>query len=98
MRSDEKRGRSTQTLVHWRIRGESVAKAKYAGRLKSGRRLQYSNPFLYPKHKKEETGMKPGVKNCFAAGVAVMLTLAGALSAKAQDVSQAEKERALQYL
>jgi hypothetical protein len=42
--------------------------------------------------------MKPGVKNCFAAGVAVMLALAGAVLAKAQDVSQAEKERALQYL
>jgi hypothetical protein len=42
--------------------------------------------------------MKPGVKNCFAAGVALTLALAGAVSAKAQDVSQAEKERALQYL
>ena len=42
--------------------------------------------------------MKPGVKNCFAAGVAVMLALTGTLPAKAQDVSQAEKERALQYL
>jgi DinB superfamily len=42
--------------------------------------------------------MKPGVRNCFAAGVAVMLALAGAVLAKAQDVSQAEKERALQYL
>lgn len=42
--------------------------------------------------------MKPGAKNCFAASVALMLALAGAVSAKAQDVSQAEKERALQYL
>lgn len=42
--------------------------------------------------------MKPGAKNYFAAGVALMLALAGAVSAKAQDVSQAEKERALQYL
>jgi DinB superfamily len=42
--------------------------------------------------------MKPGVKNCFAAGVALTLALAGAVSARAQDVSQAEKERALQYL
>ena len=42
--------------------------------------------------------MKPGAKNYFAASVALTLALAGAVSAKAQDVSQAEKERALQYL
>lgn len=42
--------------------------------------------------------MNPGMKSCYAAGVALMLTLAGAVSAKAQDISQAEKERALQYL
>ena len=42
--------------------------------------------------------MKPGIKSCYAVAVAVMLALAGAVSAKTQDVSQAEKERALQYL
>jgi hypothetical protein len=47
---------------------------------------------------KEETGMKPGMKNWCAVGVALTLALAGAVLAKAQDASQAEKERALQYL
>src|SRR5258708_9562901 len=42
--------------------------------------------------------MKLGMKNCYAMGVVLILALAGAASAKAQDVSQAEKERALQYL
>ena len=40
--------------------------------------------------------MKLGMKNCYVLAIAVILVLAGA--AKAQDVSQAEKERALQYL
>jgi DinB superfamily len=56
------------------------------------------NPFLCPNHEKEETGMKPQRKNCFAAGVALSMALACAASGRAQDVSQAEKERALQYL
>jgi hypothetical protein len=42
--------------------------------------------------------MKLGMKNCYALAIAVILVLAGAASAKAQEVSQAEKERALQYL
>src|SRR5258708_10693591 len=42
--------------------------------------------------------MKLGMKNCYAMGVVLILALAGAASAKAQGVSQAEKERALQYL
>ena len=42
--------------------------------------------------------MKLGMKNCYAVAIAVVLVLAGAASARAQDVSQAEKERALQYL
>ena len=42
--------------------------------------------------------MKPGRKNCYAISIALIVALAGAWSAKAQDVSQAEKERALQYL
>jgi hypothetical protein len=42
--------------------------------------------------------MKLGMKNCYALAIAVILVLAGAASAKAQEVSQGEKERALQYL
>jgi hypothetical protein len=42
--------------------------------------------------------MKLGMNNCYALAIAVILVLAGAASAKAQEVSQAEKERALQYL
>jgi hypothetical protein len=38
------------------------------------------------------------MKRCYAVAVIVMLALAGAAAAKAQDVSQAEKDRALQYL
>src|ERR1700737_2849066 len=39
-----------------------------------------------------------GMKRCYAVAVTVMLPLAGAAAAEAQDVSQAEKDRALQYL
>ena len=42
--------------------------------------------------------MKPGAKNYYAVAVVVMLALAGAVSARAQDISQTEKERAVQYL
>jgi hypothetical protein len=42
--------------------------------------------------------MKPRRKNCFAVSVALTMALACAASANAQDVSQAEKDRALQYL
>jgi hypothetical protein len=38
------------------------------------------------------------MKRCSAVAMTVVLALAGAASAKAQDVSQADKERALQYL
>jgi len=38
------------------------------------------------------------MKRCYAVAMTVVLALAGAASAKAQDVSQADKERALQYL
>ena len=38
------------------------------------------------------------MKRCYAVAMSVALALAGAASAKAQDVSQADKERALQYL
>jgi hypothetical protein len=38
------------------------------------------------------------MKRCYAVAMVVVLALAGAASAKAQDVSQAEKDRALQYL
>jgi hypothetical protein len=38
------------------------------------------------------------MKRCYAVAMSVVLALAGAASAKAQDVSQADKERALQYL
>ena len=38
------------------------------------------------------------MKRCYAVAMTVALALAGAASAKAQDVSQADKERALQYL
>ena len=41
---------------------------------------------------------KTGMKRFRAGAVAVVLALAGAASAKAQDVSQADKDRALQYL
>jgi hypothetical protein len=43
---------------------------------------------------REETGMK----RCYAAAMIVVLALAGAASANAQDVSPADKDRALQYL
>ena len=39
-----------------------------------------------------------GMKRSYAVAVIVVLTLAGGASAKAQDVSQADKDRALQYL
>jgi len=55
-----------------------------------------SIPFLYPIQQREETGMKG---NRVVAGMlAAVLAMAGAASMKAQDVSQADKERALQYL
>jgi hypothetical protein len=38
------------------------------------------------------------MKRCYAMTVIVALALAGAAAVKAQDVSQADKERALQYL
>src|SRR5260370_38019453 len=38
------------------------------------------------------------MKRCYAAAMIVVLALAGAASAKAQDVSAADKDRALQYL
>src|SRR5712675_2802825 len=38
------------------------------------------------------------MKPCYAMTVIVVLALAGAAAVKAQDVSQADKERALQYL
>jgi len=38
------------------------------------------------------------MKPCYAMTVIVVLALAGAAVVKAQDVSQADKERALQYL
>src|ERR1700687_6040493 len=38
------------------------------------------------------------MKRCYAVMMVVVLALAGAAAAKAQDVSQADKERALQYL
>ena len=38
------------------------------------------------------------MKRCYAVAMTVVLALAGAASAKAQDVSRADKERALQYL
>jgi len=38
------------------------------------------------------------MKRYYAVGLTMMLALAGAASAKAQEVSQAEKDRALQYL
>jgi hypothetical protein len=38
------------------------------------------------------------MKRCYAVAMTVVLALAGAASAKAQDVSQADKDRALQYL
>jgi hypothetical protein len=38
------------------------------------------------------------MKRCFAVAMVAVLALAGAASVKAQDVSQADKDRALQYL
>jgi hypothetical protein len=38
------------------------------------------------------------MKRCYAVAMTVVLALAGAASAKAQDVSQTDKDRALQYL
>jgi len=38
------------------------------------------------------------MKRCYAVAMVVVLALAGAASAKAQDVSQIDKDRALQYL
>jgi uncharacterized damage-inducible protein DinB len=38
------------------------------------------------------------MKRCYAAAMIVVLAMAGVAPAKAQDVSQAEKDRALQYL
>ncbi len=57
-------------------------------------RHNFSIPFLYPIYEREETGMK----RCYAAAMIVVLALAGAASARAQDVSQVDKEHALQYL
>jgi hypothetical protein len=65
----------------------------------AAQQLAEVQPVPLPKiYEKEETGMKPGAKNYYAVTVAVMLALAGAVSAEAQDISQTEKERALQYL
>src|SRR5712692_7874812 len=50
--------------------------------------------FLYQSYEREETGMK----RCYAVAMMVVLALAGATAAKAQDASQADKDRALQYL
>ena len=38
------------------------------------------------------------MKRCYAVAMMMVLALAGAASAKAQDVSQIDKDRALQYL
>ncbi len=38
------------------------------------------------------------MKRCYAVAMIVVLALAGAAAARAQDVSQADKDRALQYL
>src|ERR1700693_1136229 len=38
------------------------------------------------------------MKRCYAVMMVVVLALAGAAAAKAQDVSQADRDRALQYL
>ena len=38
------------------------------------------------------------MKRCYAVAMMIVLALAGAASAKAQDVSQIDKDRALQYL
>ncbi len=38
------------------------------------------------------------MKRCYAVAISVVLALAGAAAAKAQDASQADKDRALQYL
>jgi len=54
----------------------------------------FSIPFLYPNYEREETGMK----RCYAVAMMVVLALAGATAAKAQEVSPADKDRALQYL
>jgi DinB superfamily len=58
------------------------------------RPVHCSTPFLYPIYEREEIEMK----RYYAGALAVMLALAGAASTRAQEVSQAEKDRALQYL
>src|ERR1700730_14537528 len=92
---DDDRGRLAQSLVHlhtsWRAFPGNMLR-RTASRASGC--LNFSIPFLYPIYEREETGMN----RCYAVAMIVVLALAGAASAKAQDVAQAEKEHALQYL
>src|SRR5260370_5578339 len=87
------RGRSTQSLVHchapWRAGPQAVRPHGHPARATVVRPRSFTQSY-----EREETGMK----RCYAVAMIVVLALAGAASAKAQDVSAADKDRALQYL
>src|ERR1700675_1529967 len=91
------RRRLAQSLVHchtpWRACPVGMLR-RTASRPDGG--PNFSIPFLYPNYEREETGMR----RCYAVAVIVVLARAGAASAKAraQEVPQADKGRALQYL
>src|SRR6266849_540785 len=89
------RGRSAESLIHCQAKGgvcpggsRSPREAAY------GDEPKRSIPYLYPIHEREETGMK----RCYKVAMIVVLALAGAAAARAQDASQADKDRAVQYL
>src|SRR6267143_6142695 len=83
-------------LNHWYIamhRGEPVR--RQSGRTATGLERLLCDRVPLPNLRRER---KTGMKRCYAAAMIVVLALAGAASAKAQDVSAADKDRALQYL
>src|SRR6266481_6442557 len=83
-------------LNHWYIamhRGEPVR--RQSGRTATRLERLLCDRVPLPNLRRER---KTGMKRCYAAAMIVVLALAGAASAKAQDVSAADKDRALQYL
>ncbi len=83
-------------LNHWYIamhRGEPVR--RQSGRTATRLERLLCDRVPLPNLMRER---KTGMKRCYAAAMIVVLALAGAASAKAQDVSAADKDRALQYL
>src|SRR5258707_12386604 len=83
-------------LNHWYIamhRGEPVR--RQSGRTATGLERQLCDRVPLPNLRRER---KTGMKRCYAAAMIVVMALAGAASAKDQDVSAAAKDRALQHL